>query len=73
MDCENCRYLTVVGLHDTGPRSLPENSARVRRKVYVFNGIFVLSVERRPEGQDALAPLKGAVKCIWKGEKHCLF
>ena len=20
-DCENCRYLTVVGLHDTGPRS----------------------------------------------------
>ena len=19
MDCENCRYLTVVGLHDTGP------------------------------------------------------
>ena len=22
MDCENCRHLTVVGLHDTGPRSL---------------------------------------------------
>ena len=21
MDCENCRHLTVVGLHDTGPRS----------------------------------------------------
>ena len=20
MDCENCRHLTVVGLHDTGPR-----------------------------------------------------
>ena len=20
MDCENCRYLMVVGLHDTGPR-----------------------------------------------------
>ena len=19
MDCENCRHLTVVGLHDTGP------------------------------------------------------
>ena len=22
LDCENCRHLTVVGLHDTGPRSL---------------------------------------------------
>ena len=22
MDCEDCRHLTVVGLHDTGPRSL---------------------------------------------------
>ena len=21
LDCENCRHLTVVGLHDTGPRS----------------------------------------------------
>ena len=21
MDCENCRHLTIVGLHDTGPRS----------------------------------------------------
>ena len=21
MDCENCRHSTVVGLHDTGPRS----------------------------------------------------
>ena len=21
MDCENCRHLTVVGLHDTGPRA----------------------------------------------------
>ena len=21
MDCGNCRHLTVVGLHDTGPRS----------------------------------------------------
>ena len=21
MDCEDCRHLTVVGLHDTGPRS----------------------------------------------------
>ena len=21
MDCENCRHLTVVGLHDTGPRT----------------------------------------------------
>ena len=21
LDCENCRYLTVVGLHDTGPRN----------------------------------------------------
>ena len=20
LDCENCRHLTVVGLHDTGPR-----------------------------------------------------
>ena len=23
LDCENCRHLTVVGLHDTGPRTLP--------------------------------------------------
>ena len=23
LDCENCRYLTVVGLHDTGPWSRP--------------------------------------------------
>ena len=26
MDCENCRHLTVIGLHDTGPRT-----AQVRR------------------------------------------
>ena len=23
LDCENCRRLTIVGLHDTGPRRLP--------------------------------------------------
>ena len=26
MDCENCRHLTVVGLHDTGPRCFPGGS-----------------------------------------------
>ena len=26
MDCENCRHLTVVGLHDTGPRSLTKTT-----------------------------------------------
>ena len=33
MDCENCRHLTVVGLHDTGPRSLsPLTGGDVERK-----------------------------------------
>ena len=31
LDCENCRHLTVVGLHDTGPRSTSPSTGPDRR------------------------------------------
>ena len=42
MDCENCRHLTVVGLHDTGPR----HHARQRREeLYISRIISQYSVK----------------------------
>ena len=45
MDCENCRHLTVVGLHDTGPRpglglepSRRENNRVTEGDVETLNG-----------------------------------
>ena len=34
LDCKNCRHLTVVGLHDTGPRIVADNSAHPGLKVH---------------------------------------
>ena len=30
MDCEDCRHLTVVGLQDTGPRSLISSDEKLK-------------------------------------------
>ena len=32
LDCENCRHLTVVGLHDTGPRRFTRHTTKSHAK-----------------------------------------
>ena len=39
MDCENCRHLTVVGLHDTGPRSHMHTKVSGNRGLETFKQI----------------------------------
>ena len=36
MDCEDCRHLTVVGLHDTGPCTEPHLQLNRRRRITIF-------------------------------------
>ena len=38
MDCENCRHLTVVGLHGTGPRASAVKGKYVPRKLCATAG-----------------------------------
>ena len=41
MDCENCRHLTVVGLHDTGPKSLETRESYNIAFEYAYPHVFV--------------------------------
>ena len=61
MDCEDCRHMTVVGLHDTGPRhphialrqAPPGQRKGGRLKVHAERYTRIRKEEARPEMKSA--------------------
>ena len=67
MDCEDCRHLTVVGLHDTGPRSVKKLQTGERHRhlcqerfplVHRFLGLVV-------KAPDSIAAYLCTVPACW--------
>ena len=67
MDCENCRHLTVVGLHDTGPcvedrQAMQPISEDTQHVPLVARGDCTLGSARfSPSASESVSHLEAAV------------